>query len=82
MNKSLSYGSKPYLIKHSCGPLIPVLFTSKVEDIEFAGIPVKLYTPTAIRTVPRPAIFYIHGGGWTLGSAGACTISNSRGHGL
>lgn len=32
------------------------------------GVPVRVYTPTAAATGPRPAIVYYHGGGWVIGS--------------
>ena len=32
------------------------------------GVPVRIYTPTAAATGARPAIVYLHGGGWVIGS--------------
>lgn len=32
------------------------------------GVQVRIYTPTAAATGPRPAIVYYHGGGWVIGS--------------
>lgn len=39
---------------------------SSVEDIEIAGVPVRVYRPFEASS-PAPAFLYFHGGGWTIG---------------
>ena len=45
------------------------LFPSKVSDAKFDGVPVKIFRPRTAQT-DSPAIIFIHGGGWSLLSAG------------
>ena len=45
------------------------LFSSKVSDAKFDGVPVKIFRPRTAQS-DSPAIIYIHGGGWSLLSAG------------
>ncbi|WP_433462177.1 alpha/beta hydrolase [Spirillospora sp. CA-128828] len=40
---------------------------ARTEDLVAAGVPVKLYWPDG--EGPHPVLIWIHGGGWTLGSA-------------
>ena len=46
------------------GPAAPM---ATVEDLELAGVPVRVYRPTDATDLP--AVVYLHGGGWVLGEA-------------
>ena len=41
---------------------------ASVEDRELAGVPVRIYRPFAAAATEAPAMLWIHGGGWTIGS--------------
>ncbi len=40
-----------------------------MEEVDANGVPVRVYTPGGTASGPRPLVLYIHGGGWTIGSA-------------
>ncbi|KAM9604293.1 LOW QUALITY PROTEIN: arylacetamide deacetylase-like [Trichechus inunguis] len=40
-----------------------------VTDTTFNNIPVRVYVPKRKSETPRRGLFYIHGGGWSMGSA-------------
>lgn len=42
----------------------------QVEDIEFDGVPVRVYIPEEQKKPTSPAILYLHGGGWMFMSLG------------
>ena len=44
------------------GPRAPV---DSIRDLTLGGVPVRLYRPAG--EGPRPALIYLHGGGWALG---------------
>lgn len=48
------------------GPVLPV---AEIRRVDVAGVPAILYRPDP--TVPAPVLVYLHGGGWTMGSAAA-----------
>ncbi len=39
-----------------------------VEDRTLGGVPVRIYRPHHIDAVSAPALVWVHGGGWTIGS--------------
>ncbi|XP_077987544.1 arylacetamide deacetylase-like [Glandiceps talaboti] len=39
-----------------------------MNDTSIAGVPVRIYRPIAMTTDQVPAIVFLHGGGWTIGS--------------
>ncbi len=41
----------------------------EMQERDADGIPVRIYTPTGGAATARPLVMYIHGGGWTIGSA-------------
>lgn len=41
---------------------------ASVEDRELAGVPVRIYRPYGAASSDAPAMLWIHGGGWTIGS--------------
>ncbi len=48
-----------------------IIKTLQFADVEFDGVNVRVFSP--VTTKPgddRPALVYIHGGGWTFGSPG------------
>ncbi|XP_027023554.2 arylacetamide deacetylase-like 4 [Tachysurus fulvidraco] len=40
----------------------------RIKDSTFAGVPVRIYEPTAVSEHKRRGLVYFHGGGWVLGS--------------
>jgi len=40
----------------------------QISDLDFDGVPVRYYKPDTSASENSPAIVFIHGGGWTLGS--------------
>lgn len=46
-----------------------------VVDTNFNDIPVRLYLPKRKPEIQRPAIIFIHGGAFVLGSCSKCTFS-------
>lgn len=40
----------------------------RIKDATFAGVPVRIYEPTAVSEHKRRGLMYFHGGGWVLGS--------------
>ncbi|KAF4086509.1 hypothetical protein AMELA_G00107030 [Ameiurus melas] len=49
--------------------LVPVEFEDvQMEDTEFDGVQVRVYTPQHRDSTLRRAVVFIHGGGWTLGA--------------
>ncbi|KAI5623012.1 arylacetamide deacetylase-like 4 [Silurus asotus] len=40
----------------------------RIKDSTFAGVPVRIYEPTALSEHKRRGLVYFHGGGWVLGS--------------
>ncbi|XP_062842913.1 arylacetamide deacetylase-like 4 isoform X2 [Trichomycterus rosablanca] len=40
----------------------------RIKDMIFAGVPVRVYEPTASTDQKRRGLMYFHGGGWVLGS--------------
>ena len=41
---------------------------ASVDDRELAGVPVRIFRPHATPSSNAPAMMWIHGGGWTIGS--------------
>lgn len=41
-----------------------------VMETDFNSVPVRIYIPKRKSTTLRRGLFFIHGGGWCLGSAG------------
>lgn len=46
-----------------------------VIDTNFGGIPLRLYLPKMTSERQRPAIIFIHGGAFVLGSCSKCTFN-------
>ncbi|KAG7318901.1 hypothetical protein KOW79_017375 [Hemibagrus wyckioides] len=40
----------------------------RIKDSTFAGVPVRIYEPTAVSERTRRGLMYFHGGGWVVGS--------------
>lgn len=45
-----------------------------VMETTFNNIPVRIYVPKRKPERLRRGLFYVHGGGWRLGSAGMCPL--------
>ncbi|XP_068172548.1 arylacetamide deacetylase-like 4 [Antennarius striatus] len=48
--------------------LNPVPMGFRVKDLEFSGVPVRVYEPPAVCVGLRRGLVYFHGGGWVSGS--------------
>jgi acetyl esterase len=48
-------------VERECGPPVPV---PQVSDVDADGVPCRLYVPAP----GAPALLYLHGGGWAMGS--------------
>jgi len=48
-------------VDDECGPPVPV---AHVSDVDADGVPCRLYVPAP----GAPVLFYLHGGGWAMGS--------------
>jgi acetyl esterase len=48
-------------VERECGPPVPV---AQVSDVDADGVPCRLYVPMP----GAPALLYLHGGGWAMGS--------------
>ncbi|XP_026766397.3 neutral cholesterol ester hydrolase 1a [Pangasianodon hypophthalmus] len=56
------------LVVTSFERLVPAEFEDiQMEDTEFDGVQVRVYTPQHRDGTLRPAVVFIHGGGWALG---------------
>lgn len=45
-----------------------------VTDTTFSGVPVRLYLPKRKSERQRPAVIYLHGGAFIIGSCSKCTL--------
>lgn len=47
----------------------------RIKDSTFAGVPVRIYEPTAVSQNSRRGLVYFHGGGWVVGSIGETHVA-------